>query len=180
MAGSPRRIADTSPRNYKTYVSSVLKISYIFGVNAVRGNISVENTYPRTCFTKHVLGFTHICARSRRGKFAVHTRTIRKRLRRGLQAVAEWCREHRHDPVDEQQKTLNAKLRGHYQYYGRPTNFHSIRQFYRQVRRIWREQLSRRTRGRKLTWERYNTILQQFPLSPPRITHTWANAVRMP
>jgi RNA-directed DNA polymerase len=126
------------------------------------------------------LGFTHICARSRRGKFAVHTRTIRKRLRRGLQAVAEWCREHRHNPVDEQQKTLNAKLRGHYQYYGRPTNFHSIRQFYRQVRRIWREQLSRRTRGRKLTWERYNTILQQFPLSPPRITHTWANAVRMP
>ncbi len=82
--------------------------------------------------------------------------------------------------MDEQQKTLNAKLRGHYQYYGRPTNFHSIRQFYRQVRRIWREQLSRRTRGRKLTWERYNTILQQFPLSPPRITHTWANAVRMP
>jgi len=125
------------------------------------------------------LGFTHIGARSRRGKFAVHTRTIRKRLRRGLQAVAEWCREHRHDPVDEQQKTLNAKLRGHYQYYGRPTNFHSIRQFYRQIRRIWREQLGRRTRGRKLTWERYNTILRQFPLSPPRITHTWANAVRM-
>jgi hypothetical protein len=65
------------------------------------------------------LGLTHICARSRRGKFTVHVRTMRKRLRRSLKAVAQWCQEHMHDSVDEQQKTLNAKLRGHYQYYGR-------------------------------------------------------------
>src|SRR6201984_230019 len=62
------------------------------------------------------LGFTHICARSRRGKFMVNTKTMKKRLRRGLTAVAEWCREHRHEPADQQQKILNAKLRGHYQY----------------------------------------------------------------
>jgi hypothetical protein len=76
------------------------------------------------------LGLTHICARSRRGKFTVHVRTMRKRLRRSLTAVAEWCQEHRHAPVDEQQKTLNAKLRGHYQYYGRPTNSQSLLKFY--------------------------------------------------
>jgi hypothetical protein len=39
------------------------------------------------------LGLTHICARSRRGKFTVHVRTMRKRLRRSLTAVAEWCQE---------------------------------------------------------------------------------------
>ena len=39
--------------------------------------------------------------------------------RRRIKAVTEWCREHRHDPVDAQQKALNRKLRGHYQYYGR-------------------------------------------------------------
>ena len=66
------------------------------------------------------LGFTHICARSRRGKFMVNTKTMKKRLRRGLTGIAEWCREHRHEPADQQQQTLNAKLRGHYQYYGRP------------------------------------------------------------
>jgi len=54
------------------------------------------------------LGLSHICARSRKGKFTVHVKTISKRLRRGLQAVAEWCREHRHEPVSEQVKTLNA------------------------------------------------------------------------
>src|SRR5256885_3845004 len=57
------------------------------------------------------LGFTHICARSRKGKFTVKVRTMKKRLRRGLKAIADWCRENRHDPVEEQQQTLNAKLR---------------------------------------------------------------------
>src|SRR6266540_877216 len=51
------------------------------------------------------LGLTHICARSRRGKFTVQVRTMRKRLRRSLTAVGEWCQEHRHMPVDQQQET---------------------------------------------------------------------------
>ena len=122
------------------------------------------------------LGFTHICARSRKGKFTVHVKTIGKRLRRGLKAVADWCQQHRHEPVSEQQKTLNAKLRGHYQYYGRPTNYRSIFQFYREVRSIWRKWLNRRTRGRWLTWERFEEILRQYPLLPPRIMHAWAGA----
>ena len=124
------------------------------------------------------LGFTHIGARSRKGKFTVHVKTIAKRLRRGLKAVADWCREHRHDPVSTQQQTLNAKLRGHYQYYGRPTNYRSLVQFYRRVRRLWRTWLGRRTRGRWLTWERYVQILRQHPLLRPRITHSWAGAGR--
>jgi len=128
--------------------------------------------------TFNFLGLTHICARSRKGKFTVHVRTIAKRFRRGLKAIFSWCKEHRHDPVSEQQKILNAKLRGHYQYYGRPTNYRSIWQFYRRVRRIWREWLSRRTRGRPLTWERFIAILRQYPLMLPRITHSWAGAGR--
>jgi hypothetical protein len=71
----------------------------------------------------------------------------RYRFRRGLKALAQWCLEHRHDPVEEQSKTLNAKLRGHYQYYGRPTNYQSLRQFYRCARSLWRKWLNRRARG---------------------------------
>src|SRR5438876_9924268 len=41
------------------------------------------------------LGFTHLCARSRRGKFTIHVRTMRKRLRRSTKAVAQWCQQHR-------------------------------------------------------------------------------------
>ena len=34
------------------------------------------------------------------------------------------------DPVDEQEEALDRKLRGHYQYYGRSTNFRSLVEFY--------------------------------------------------
>lgn len=119
------------------------------------------------------LGFTHICAHSRKGRFTVHVRTMRKRLRRGLNEITQWCQAHRHEPVDQQQKTLNAKLRGHNQYYGRPTNHRGILRFYRGVRHIWRRWLSRRTRGTPLSWEKYNAILQRHPLLSPRIMHAW-------
>jgi len=117
------------------------------------------------------LGFTHICARSRQGKFTVHVKTIDKRLRRGLKSIADWCKEHRHDPVSEQQKTLNAKLRGHYQYYGRRTNHASVHRFYREVCGIWRKWLNRRTRGNPLTWEKFYEVLRQNPLLTPRTMH---------
>ena len=119
------------------------------------------------------LGFTHKCARSRRGKFTVHVQSMKKRLKRAFKAVAEWCREHRHDPVDTQQHMLNAKLRGHYEYYGRPTNYRSLWQFYRGVRRLWHKWLNRRTRGKSLSWDTYDHLLQRHPLLCPRITHAW-------
>jgi RNA-directed DNA polymerase len=118
------------------------------------------------------LEFTHICARSRQGKFTVHVKTIDKRLRRGLKSIADWCKRYRHSPVDEQQLTLNAKLRGHYQYYGRRTNYASIRRFYREVCGIWRKWLNRRTRGKPLTWEKFYEVLRQNPLLTPEVKHT--------
>ncbi len=119
------------------------------------------------------LGFTHRCATSRNGKFTVHVSTMKKRLRRGLTAIADWCRSHRHDPVEYQQRMLNAKLRGHYQYYGRPTNFRSLRRFFRTVRSTWRKWLQRRTRGRNLSWGTFLKLLTRHPLLVPRITHAW-------
>ena len=122
------------------------------------------------------LGFTYVCARSRKGKFTVHVRTMKKRFRRGLKAIAEWCQENRHLPVEKQQKTLNAKLRGHYQYYGRPTNYRSIGRFFREVLHTWRKWLSRRTRGNGMTWEKYAAILRKHPLLQPHIRHSWLGA----
>lgn len=119
------------------------------------------------------LGFTHRCATSRAGKFAMHVSTMKKRLRRALVAIAAWCREHLHTSLESQQQMLNAKLRGHYQYYGRPTNYRSLEKFVHTVCRIWRRWLARRTRGRRLPWPRFNHILARYPLLRPRITHAW-------
>ena len=121
------------------------------------------------------LGFTHRCATGRSGKFALHLGTMKKRLRRGLIAISAWCRAHLHAPLDRQQRILNAKLRGHYQYYGRPTNFRSLAKFEQAVRRIWRTWLARRTSGRWLSWQRFDRVLARYPLLRPRITHAWAS-----
>jgi hypothetical protein len=101
---------------------------------------------------------------------------MKQRLKRGLKKVGQWCKQHRHDPVKQQQDTLNAKLRGHYQYYGRSSNFHSLWKFYRVLRKTWRKWLSRRTRGIPISWETYNKLLERYPLLKPWITHTWAGS----
>jgi RNA-directed DNA polymerase len=119
------------------------------------------------------LGFTHIGKRSRRGHFAIHVRTMRKRLQRSLKKVTAWCREHRHDPVEEQQEALNRKLRGHYQYYGRSTNLRSLVEFHHKVRRIWQKWLNRRTRGNTLNWPAYTQLLRRHPLLRPRLSRPW-------
>lgn len=118
------------------------------------------------------LGFTHICKRSRGGGFCIHVRTMRKRLRRSLKAVSKWCRQHMHDLVAEQAKILNAKLRGHYQYYGRRTNYRSLWEFYREVRKCWKHWLNRRTRGKTLNWDDFESLLTLHPLVRPRITRS--------
>ena len=123
--------------------------------------------------TFDLLGFTHIATRSRKGYFTIHVRTMRKRLKRSIKAVAEWCRQHMHYELAEQQQELNTKLRGHYQYYGRPTNYQSLWRFYRIVLCIWKKCLSRRTRGPSITWERFAHIVARYPLEPPRITRAW-------
>jgi group II intron reverse transcriptase/maturase len=119
------------------------------------------------------LGFTHICARTRKGKFTIHVHTMRKRLRRSLKAVTVWCREHRHDPVEEQQAALNRKLRGHYQYYGRSSNSRCIGEFYERIKRIWQKWLNRRTRGNTLNWIAYQQLLKRHPLLRPRLSRPW-------
>jgi hypothetical protein len=92
-----------------------------------------------------------------------------------VKAVAQWCQHHRHDPVENQAAALNAKLRGHYQYYGRPTNYRSLWRFYRLVRRLWHKWLNRRTRGKRLDWDTFQHLLTRHPLFRPRICHAWAS-----
>jgi RNA-directed DNA polymerase len=122
------------------------------------------------------LGFSHITERSQRGSYRPGVRTMKKRLRRGLKKVHQWCKEHRHDPVGGQQQTLNAMLRGHYQYYGRASNFRGLSKFYRAVRHIWRQWLSRRRRGTPMPWDTYERLLKRYPLLMPRVTHSWASS----
>jgi group II intron reverse transcriptase/maturase len=117
------------------------------------------------------LGFTHQWGRTRRGKWAIKRRTASDRFTRALRRVADWCRAHRHEPIRQQQRDLNAKLRGHYEYYGITGNSAALARFRYEVQRIWYKWLARRSQ-RGITWERFNELLSYFPLLPAKATHS--------
>lgn len=129
---------------------------------------------PRGPKTFEFLGFTHHWGRSRRGSWVVKRRTAARRLSRALGEVRLWCRRYRHRNVGWQQLMLTRKLRGHYAYYGISGNFRALDAFYRQVHRIWRKWLNRRSQKAGMIWERFNRLLVRYPLARPRIVHRYA------
>ena len=73
-----------------------------------------------------------------------------------------------HRPVAEQHRWLSSVLRGHYRYYGLPSNYEALAAFRYQVARIWYRSLRRRSQ-RSMTWDAYNEILRRLPLPSPRL-----------
>jgi RNA-directed DNA polymerase len=127
--------------------------------------------------TFNFLGFTHYWGLSRKpaakGKppvkrwFAMQ-KTAKDRLSRALRRLSEWCRWHRHDPLNEQHEMLVKKIEGHYGYYGITGNFPALAQVFYAVKRIWRKALARRSQQR-LPWSKMQRIWERFPLPSPHI-----------
>jgi RNA-directed DNA polymerase len=66
-----------------------------------------------------------------------------------------------HAPVSVQRDWLASVLRGHYAYYGLPSNWHQLDTFYDEVCRLWYRVLSRRSQ-RRLTWAPFTQLLERF------------------
>jgi len=118
------------------------------------------------------LGFTHICAKKRNGKFTVLRQTMKKRLRAKLQSVKTELRKRLHDPVPEVGRWLASVVRGHALYYGVPRNSRSICLFRHGVIGLWYRSLRRRSHKTRLTWRRmYRLVKRWIPYA--RITHPY-------
>lgn len=124
-----------------------------------------------TSFT--FLGFLHVWGKSRRGKNVIYQRTAKDRYARALRSIHLWCRKNRHWPLVKQHAMLTRKMRGHYAYYGITGNGKRLRWYAHQVQRIWRYWLTRRTRGWRLRWDRFQRILDRYPLPNPTIVHQY-------
>ena len=114
--------------------------------------------------TFNFLGFTFHWGRNREGHWSIKTKTAKDRFKRSLKRVAEWCKANRHSPVDEQHVALRSKVRGHQQYYGVPGNLQATHKFAFWVTRIWHKWLNRRSQRRNMPWERFQLLLQRYPL----------------
>jgi group II intron reverse transcriptase/maturase len=120
--------------------------------------------------TFDVLGFTFYWRRTRTGHWRMGCKTRRASLRRAKQAVYDWCRRHRHQPVEAQHAALSRRLRGHFNYFGVSGNFGSLQRLVEATKRAWYKWLCRRSQRKRLNWERFTDLLRQRPLPHPRIT----------
>jgi len=120
------------------------------------------------------LGFTHYWAKTLKGGWTIKRKTQSKRLSRFMSGIGEWCKEHRHEPIADQHRTLSSKLRGHYQYYGVRGNFKMLEVVYEHTREAWKKWLSRRNSMNPMSWDKFMVAVeQQFVLPPPRITQVF-------
>ncbi|TXL73964.1 group II intron reverse transcriptase/maturase [Vineibacter terrae] len=132
------------------------------------------DTHPGTGGTTFdFLGFTHVWGKSRRGYDVVRQQTAKSRLARGLAAVDDWCRRHRHRSITEQHRHLTQMARGHYAYYGMSGNFRRVGWYGHELVRVWKKWLSRRDNESTFCWSDMNELLKRLPLPRPSIIHRY-------
>jgi group II intron reverse transcriptase/maturase len=126
------------------------------------------------------LGFTHYCGRSRhKGKFRLKRKTAKKKYRGKIRDLKQWFRRNLTTPLTEVWSTLNAKLRGHYQYYGINDNWSWLMKFRHAAKQLAFRWLNRRSQKKSKTWAQFDAYMSHFPLATPkRLTDLIAMAAR--
>jgi len=122
--------------------------------------------------TFEFLGFTHVCGKTKAGRFWLRRITISKRMRAKLREVNEQLKARRHQPIPEQGQWLGSVLRGYYAYYAVPGNIRAVRSFRREVTWRWLAALRNRSQRHRLTWARMNRLATRW-LPPARILHPY-------
>ena len=143
-----------------------------FGRHAVRDRKARGLGKPET-FT--FLGFTHICTKTKNGRFQVGRITNSKRMRRKLSEVKIELRRRMHLPIPMQGRWLASILRGHCNYYAVPDNSKALNAFRYHIIRYWLKALRRRSQRTKMTWERMQRHAERW-LPKVRILHPWPEA----
>ncbi|MBI3676220.1 MAG: group II intron reverse transcriptase/maturase [Proteobacteria bacterium] len=126
---------------------------------------------PGKADTFDFLGFTFICAKSRRGGFLLKRKSRRDRVRAKLQQIKEALRSRMHRPIEETGKWLARVVRGFFNYHAVPTNSRTLVAFRNQVVKLWIAVLERQSNRAKITRELFAQLRDYLPA--PRILHPW-------
>ena len=118
------------------------------------------------------LGFTHVCGKTRKGRFIVIRRPMKKRMRAKLKDVQQTLRQRMHWPIPEVGRWLRTVLLGWYGYYAVPLTYGTLESFRRGVIRLWRQTLRLRSDKDRTTWERMDRLSAQW-LPRPRVVHPY-------
>jgi len=124
--------------------------------------------------TFQFLGFTHICGRTKAGRFKLTRITDKKRIRTKLSKVKAELIRRRHLPIPDQGRWLASVLRGHCNYYAVPDNSKAIDAFRFRIIGHWLAALRRRSQRTRLTWKRMYRLAERW-LPRVHILHPWPN-----
>ena len=117
------------------------------------------------------LGFTFICARSRRGGFLLKRKSRRDRVRAKLREIKGELRRRMHQPLEETGRWLAQVVRGFFNYHAVPTNSRTLVAFRNRVVLLWVAVLKRRSDRARITRELMAKLRGYLP--QPRILHPW-------
>jgi group II intron reverse transcriptase/maturase len=116
------------------------------------------------------LGLTHYCSTRKDGKgFRMKRVTSRKKFTAKLKIFKLWLKSARTMKTRELWRTVIAKVRGHYNYYGVTDNLRGIARFGVAVKKLLFKWLNRRGRKHSLNWAQFCEMLKRFPFPTPRI-----------
>ena len=106
-------------------------------------------------------GFTHFMGKTLKGNLVLKRETSSERLTLKLQIIGDWIKLNRHMKLKELIKELNAKMRGHYVYYGMTFNSRGINKYYEQVKRLLHKWINRRGGKPVWVWERFKELVNK-------------------
>jgi RNA-directed DNA polymerase len=118
------------------------------------------------------LGFTHMCGRTKKGRFQILRRTSKKRMVNKLKEMRRVLLRTRHAPVPAQGAWLRKVLKGYFAYHAVWTNLRRLRSFRTQVIKAWMRALRRRSQRHRMSWARISRLATRW-LPPVRATHPW-------
>jgi len=134
-----------------------------------REDASKQNRRPNTF---DFLGFNHYCGKNRKGKFILFRKTSNQKFRKKCKEMNNWLRTIRnYQKTSEWWPVLQAKLRGHYQYYGVSGNMLYLKKFYTLTERMVLKWLNRRRQRKSFNWESFRKYREYYPLPKPKIVH---------
>lgn len=120
------------------------------------------NWYKRKPETFTFLGFTHICSKTRYGRFKIYRMTLSKKFKQKLSNFKEWIRASRRAPLENIMDTVKRKLIGHYNYYGITDNSYCIRKYRSKVLYLLCKWLNRRSQRRSYINKSFAQMVKQY------------------
>ena len=122
--------------------------------------------------TFNFLGFTHSCAKTRKGRFVVRRQTMRQRWQRKLKEVKAKLKQRITASVPEMGQYVRSVIMGHMYYYAVPMNAVSVSDFRMAVGRIWWRILRRRSQKARVSrTQMERRVARWLPLT--RVCHPY-------